>query len=319
MPAGKSEMESARTRNEPDLARESAVDVVVVNYNTYDDTIHCVDKLLNVGEVSASAIHVIDNMSPDGSGRRLATDLPDDVNFIQSPTNAGFGAGVNIGARAGTAPYILVLNPDCYPTGPCLGQAVDYLQQNPHVGIAGLCLRHPDGLRQYSARTFYTILNIVVRRTPLKKIFPGTIWNRRHLMVNHSLDKPFAVDWVVGTGFLIRRALFETLGGMDEAYFLYMEDVDLCVRVHIAGYEVHALPMIDLVHDHRGASRSLFSRLQWRHLSSLIRFARKFGLPLATPPRLSDTKARYAAWTAKQAARGTMKTGSHQTNDLSEK
>lgn len=290
---------SSKATLAPNAAPIPDLDAVIVNYNTYDDTIHCVDRLLDTGEIQPAAIHVVDNQSPDASGPQLASTLPEAVNFIQSPINAGFGSGVNIGARAGSARHILILNPDCYPAGPGLGAAVRYLDENPHVGMVGLSLRYPDGTLQYSARRFYTMLGILVRRTPLKGLYPGTLINRRHLMADKPQDKAFPTDWVIGTGVIIRRSLFDALGGMDETYFLYMEDVDLCMRVHIAGYEVHALPTVELVHAHRRASsRGFFSQSHRMHLRSLLRFARKFGLPLLRSPRLSRIKARYATFTA---------------------
>lgn len=264
------------------------LDVVIVNYNSYEDTLKCVTRLIQQGEVAPRNIHVVDNLSSDGSGLRLKTVLPDDVDVFMSQVNKGFGAGVNIGARAGNAPYILVLNPDCYPKTANLHCILEYFDAHPDVGLVGAELINPDGSLQYSARSFYSALDVIVRRSFLKSIFPFSRVNQSHLLVHHPRSAPFDVDWVMGTGFMVRRDLFERVGAMDEDYFLYMDDVDLCARVHLAGSRVQILPSVKFIHDHRRQSGR-----NWRwtcahsmHLASLKRFAKLYGLPLFRRPKI---------------------------------
>lgn len=275
-----------------EAVEDSLLDVVIVHYNTYHDTVKCVTHLIEQGEVSPQNIHVVDNFSPDGSGSRLKQRLPTDVDVILSQNNKGFGAGINIGARAGVAPYILVLNPDCRPEAANLHRILEHFSQHDDVGLVGAELINPDGSLQYSARTFYSALDIIVRRSFLKNMFPFNRLNLSHLLVHHPRSAPFDVDWVMGTGFVIRRDIFERVGAMDEAYFLYMDDVDLCARVHRMGARVQILPSVKFIHDHRRQSGRnwRWTRSHSMHLASLKLFAKRHGLPLFRRPKIRQCR-----------------------------
>ena len=270
------------------LGEGGLLDIVIVNYNTYEDTFTCVSNLIEQGEVSPPNIHVVDNFSPDGSGQRLKQNLPSDIDVILSQTNKGFGAGVNAGARAGIAPYILILNPDCRPEAANLHRILDHFRQNADVGLVGGELINPDGSLQYSARTFYSAFDVIVRRSYLKRVFPFSRLNRSHLLMKRTRAVAFDVDWVIGTGLIVRRDVFERVGAMDEAYFLYMDDVDLCARVHRAGYRVQILPTVKFIHDHRRQSgwNWRWTRAHSMHLASLRLFAKRHGLPLFRRPKI---------------------------------
>jgi len=150
----------------------------------------------------------------------------------------------------------------------------------------GSDLVYPTGSRQYSARRFYSALDIVGRRLPLGRYWPLKRRIDDHMMMSSwKTDLPFDADWVMGTGFIIRRDLFERIGRMDEAYFLYMEDVDLCARVWGAGSRVVCVPHAKLVHDHqRSSAAGPLSNAGRMHLKSLSIFAKKYRLPLFNPP-----------------------------------
>ncbi|WP_417826228.1 glycosyltransferase family 2 protein [Thalassospira povalilytica] len=258
------------------------LDVVIVNYNTYDDTCKCVQHLLEQGEVRPENIYVVDNCSPDGSGELLMKTYSSGVNVILLQENRGFGAGVNVGSRAGRADNILILNPDCYPEKANIHLVLDHINQNPDVGIVGAELVNPDGSLQYSARTFYSCLDVLVRRSFLKNVFPFSLLNRSHLMQAHPRNSAFDVDWVMGTGLFVRRELFCQVGKMDEGYFLYMDDVDLCARVHRAGFRVQLMPAVKFIHDHRRQSGQIWkwTRAHSLHFQSLKLFAKRHGLPV---------------------------------------
>jgi N-acetylglucosaminyl-diphospho-decaprenol L-rhamnosyltransferase len=154
------------------------------------------------------------------------------------------------------------------------------------VGLVGLDLVYPGGERQYSARRFYSLLDVLGRRLPLGRYWPVKARIDRHLMrTAWDSGAPFEAEWVMGTGFVVRRELFLKLHGMDEAYFLYMEDVDLCARVWQSGAKVICVPGARLVHDHQRSSAA--GPLSWAgrlHLQSLLRFRQKFHVPLVRQP-----------------------------------
>lgn len=262
-----------------------SINAVIVNYRTPDLTQKCVESIVALGIASRGDIVVVDNASPDDSYARLSFTLPG-VRLIHAEKNGGYGAGVNIGAALCDKAYILVLNPDTYFEDDSISNALAVLEAQPDIGLVGLDLVYPNGERQYSARRFYSVLDVVGRRLPLGRYWPIKSRIDRHLMRSAwGSGKPFDAEWVMGTGFLVRRELFERLHGMDEAYFLYMEDVDLCARVWQSGARVVCVPGARLVHDHqRSSAAGLFSWAGRLHMQSLMRFRKKFRVPWIRQP-----------------------------------
>ncbi len=268
------------------MACARTIEILIVNYRSFDLCTSCIRSVVEQGLADYADVVVVDNNSGDGSADRIADELPS-VRLIASPRNGGFGAGINLGMQSITAPYVLVLNPDTYFLNDSLSPVIDLMESDPSIGLVGLDLVNPDGSRQYSARRFYSLLDILARRIgPLGRLFDRRI--ARHLMRDAWFrGEPFDAEWVMGTGFVVRRSVFEAVGGMDEGFFLYMEDVDLCARVWGAGFRVVGMPSARLVHDHRRASASgLLSAAARSHLLSLVRFYLRYQIPLVRPPGL---------------------------------
>lgn len=266
--------------------------VVIVNFCSLHDARACILSLQAHGICSPSDIIVVDNCSPDGSGHRLASLFPE-IQVVLAPRNGGFGYGVNQGIQRSTAELTLVLNPDTRFCENRLNLAVREFRSDPTLGILGLNLINPDGSPQYSARTHYSLVLVLLRRTFLGRIPLFSRVMDSHVMKQSWSQPVFDADWVLGTGLMIRRNAFLDIGGMDESYFLYMEDVDLCLRMALAGWRVRAISEVRLVHDHRRASASsLFSSAWITHLRALARFARKFGMPLFHSPDLPSIRRR---------------------------
>ena len=152
-------------------------------------------------------------------------------------------------------------------------------------------LLYPDGSQQYSARTFYTWFVVLLRRSILGKLpwFKGCV--DQHLMKEMWCLEKFEADWVLGTGFAVRKAAFDSVGGMDEGYFMYFEDVDLCARLKILGWKVRGTSLVTLIHNHgRDSAKGYFSKMQRIHINSLLRFNKKFGIPLFKRPTIGNMK-----------------------------
>lgn len=269
------------------------VHVVIVNYRTAGLTIRLVNSLLEHKIVPESGITVVENCSPDNSFEALSSALPN-IAIKRSPVNGGFGAGVNFGAEGTDAQFLLVLNPDTYFEADHVTPLLDELDRKPDIGLAGFGLVNPDGSLQYGARRFYSLIDIAARRNQIV----GNMLKRRlnaHLMVPQTdRGQAFDADWVMGAGFVVRRDLFSKLGGMDESYFLYLEDVDICARVWQAGYRVRYFPQYRLVHDHqRQSAQKVLSFSGRAHLRSLALFASRFCLPVVRPPSVSKLLASY--------------------------
>lgn len=267
------------------MYKPGSLNAVIVNYCTPDLTLKCVASMVAHGVAAPGQIVVVENASPDDSYARLSAELSG-VRLIRAAANGGFGAGVNVGAAMCEADYILVLNPDTYFEDGSIAKALAVLDEQPDVGLVGLDLVYPGGERQYSARRFYSLLDVLGRRLQAGHYWPIKSRIDRHLMRSAwDSGAPFDAEWVMGTGFVVRRELFSNLHGMDEAYFLYMEDVDLCARVWQAGARVVCVPGARLVHDHqRSSAADPFSWAGRLHLQSLLRFRKKFRVPLLRQP-----------------------------------
>lgn len=276
--------------------------VVIVNYKTFDLTMQCVGSLLERRITQPGHIVVVDNDSPDGSGQRLKAELGHGVRVILSGRNGGFGAGVNIGVGALQTDLVLVLNPDTYFRRNDVDVILRQFQDDTRLGIVGLKLVNPDGSLQYSARRFYSLPDILARRTLLGRVPPMHRLGPTHLLMRNWNEGPFETDWVMGTGFVVRRSAFDEVGAMDEGYFLYFEEVDLCARMWVHGWRVVAVPQVELVHEHqRHSAAGIWSSSGQTHLRSMLRFFGKFGVPWFRRPNRARMAQHYARWCARQA------------------
>jgi N-acetylglucosaminyl-diphospho-decaprenol L-rhamnosyltransferase len=173
---------------------------------------------------------------------------------IDAP-NRGYGAGANIGIAATAGAYVFVLNPDTViPSGTTRALA-DYLDANPWVAVVGPRLRYPDGSVQPSRRRFPTRLTPVFESTVLAEWWPGNRWVRRYRMDDRPGDAAQQVDWVVGAAMLVRRSAIEQVGGFDESFRMYSEEVEWCWRFRRHGWRVVWLPDAEVLH-YEGASSS---------------------------------------------------------------
>jgi N-acetylglucosaminyl-diphospho-decaprenol L-rhamnosyltransferase len=269
------------------LISDKKLQIIIINYRTTELLVRCVNSILTHKVATIQNIIIVENKSPDNSFERLSTLFPSSK-LIAAPSNRGYGAGVNLGARSAISDYIVILNPDTYFESNSLSGVVEFLDNHANVGIVGFDLVNADGSRQFSARRFYCLLDVIARRCP----FPIGALNScvdAHLMIEAwAGQEPFDAEWVMGAGLVIRRDLFNRIGGMDERYILYMEDVDLCARVWNEQYRVVCIPGAKLVHDHQRASaQNPLSRSARLHLASLFRFGQKFRLPVFKPPGIA--------------------------------
>lgn len=273
----------------------SKLSALIVNYATPRLVLKCVASMQQYGVIERDAdVIVVDNASPDDSLSVLRAQLPPGVRFIASDRNGGFSAGINTGLAEVDSEYLLVLNPDTYFVDQSIQKALELLDTQPKVGLIGLDLVNPDRSRQFSARRFYSLMDIIGRRSRL-----GNLPFIRKSVASHMMmdawasGAPFHADWVMGTGFVIRTDLFRSIGGMDESYFLYMEDVDLCARVWKSGHQVVCCAGAVLVHDHQRASVDVFSRSARMHLKSLKTFMSNYRVPLLTKPGVAGLFRRH--------------------------
>ena len=252
------------------------VSIIIISYDTRQFIGTCLGALArHAGDVACEVI-VLDNASRDGSAEMIEQEFPWVV-LVKNPANLGYAKAVNQGIRLARGRYFLVLNPDVEVAEGSVASLLSFMERNPGVGLAGAKLLYPDGTLQMSCRTFYTLPIVLLRRTPLGKLFPKARVVREHLMLDWDHNCERMVDWVLGACMMVRREAYESVGGMDERFFLYLEDVDWCFRMGKHGWKVAYAPSAVMKHYHRRESaRLLPDRKLLSHLLSTFRFYDKW-------------------------------------------
>lgn len=221
--------------------------VTICSWNTRDYLDRCLASVLDqAGDVQLEVI-VIDNASEDGSGEMVEHKYPS-VRLIRNHQNRGFGAGHNQGFAVAEGEFLMPLNSDAIVHPGCFARLVSFLRENEDVGVAAPKLLNPDGSLQYSCRRFPTPTAALFRNTPLGKLFPNNRFAREYLMQDWDHSEPRDVDWVSGAALCLRASVYRQIGGFDEKFFMYLEDVDLCKRVHDAGFRVVYVPDAVVTH-----------------------------------------------------------------------
>lgn len=265
---------------------QAAVGVVVVTHNSRSVIDACLKSLLPMAGPDVQVV-VVDNRSADGTADFVASNH-DWATLVRKRKRSGYATNCNIGVAATRSRHVLLLNPDTVVRPGALDTLVAYLDGHPDVGVAAPRLVYPDGSPQPSARRFPTAATGLVRRTPLRWILKNTRLERRYLRLDEppAVHLPSDIDWALGAALAVNGTAWEALGGLDDEFRLYCEDVDLCWRAHLAGWAVRYVPDAVVVHELAEHTRRHFFTLRtiW-HFRSLARFARKHGLrpPAGSP------------------------------------
>lgn len=199
--------------------------------------------------------------------------VPDGVDAVHNETPLGFGANVNKGVALTGAELVISANPDAVPQPGAVGALRAFMEAHPRVGVAGPRMEFPDGTWQPSRRRFPTVTGTIVRRTPLRLVVP----QRRHFHLDERPPaEPVEADWMLAGFLMYRRSMLDELGGFDEGFRLYGEDIDLQYRALRAGWERWYVPQAVVRHEHKAETdkRWLTRRTLW-HWAGIARFVRK--------------------------------------------
>lgn len=249
--------------------------MLIVTYNSARHIEACLATLARAAEGLAAEIVVIDNDSRDGTAALVRERFPS-AKVIVMPSNRGFAAGINAGLAASSGRYVAWINPDTEAVDGRFADVVAWLDAHPGVGIAGLRLLDAAGRVEPSDRGFPGFHSALGHRySILTRVWPGNPFSKKYLRTGSDRDGVARADWVSGAGLVHRRALSDRLGGLDEAFFMYCEDVDFCYRASLAGSETRYLPLVTLRHE-IGASSSTVkpAMIRARH-ASLWHYYRK--------------------------------------------
>lgn len=229
--------------------------ISIINYRTVALTIACIESVLaDMGEIDGEIV-VIDNASGDGSDALIASWIEDNphqtpIRLIRSETNSGFSGGHNQGFTAVSANYYLVLNSDAALRPGFLSKILESAQNNPNAGLIAPRLEDEDGTVQTSCFKFHRPATEFIRGAcsgPVTRLLDR--WN---LPLGPTPD-PMHIEWASFACILVRSQMITDIGLMDEGYFLYFEDVELCLRARRAGWDLLYVPEARAIH-HRGGS-----------------------------------------------------------------
>jgi N-acetylglucosaminyl-diphospho-decaprenol L-rhamnosyltransferase len=255
------------------------VDVVVVSYNSRDTLRACVERLTDLEQVR---VIVVDNNSPDRSLESIA-DLP--VTQIQLDENGGFARGTNAGWRAGSAPYVLILNPDTELTDGALDLLVARIEGDSSLGAVAPRIVSRNGETAHSLRRFPSLRSTYSQAFFLHRLFPTASWVDEVIRDPQVYAAPYRPDWFSGACILVRRRALESIGGLDERFFLYCEDIDLCHRLRDEGFELLYDPAATCVHQ-GGASADRSALLRILAESRVLYAYKYYSRPAAVLARL---------------------------------
>jgi len=247
--------------------------LVIVNWNSGDWVRRCLASLAAHGGEAVDRVVVVDNGSSDGS---LAGEAPGpSVEIIRTGANLGFARACNIGAADARAPYLLFLNPDAQLHAGTLAIVLEFMEspQAGRIGICGIRLTDESGAAQPHCARFPTWRTFVGAATGLSALFPRRMQPSLMVEFDHLESRP--VDHVIGAFYVIRRALFDQLGGFDERFFVYLEDLDLSRRASQAGWATHYLAAATAFHQGGGTSEQVKADRLYYSLSSRLLYGFK--------------------------------------------
>ncbi len=269
----------------------AGVSVVMVSYRTGPVLWAAIEAVLAPDQDGVVELILVDNGNPPAVARELAcrTEAEPRMKLVSGQGNVGFARGCNIGARLAAGRHLLLLNPDC-----CLhpGAIPALLAEAATLGehwMLGCRVLDPDGSEQRaSRRALLTPCTALVETFRLDRLAPRLF--RRHRLNHHDGPPPegtVRIPVVSGACMMLPAATFHTVGGMDEGYFLHVDDLDLCLRLHRAGVPVYYTPHAEVVH-HASSSRTSPVRIEWHKTCGFLRYFRvhfrgALGLALLVP------------------------------------
>jgi GT2 family glycosyltransferase len=276
--------------------------IIIVNYNVRDFLHHALVSLQKAMKGIRGEIIVVDNASDDGSIEMIRKRFPS-VQLIASRQNLGFAKANNIGLKQAKGKYLLLINPDTLVQEDTLQVMLRFFTENPDVGLAGCKILNPDGTFQLACRrSFPRPWPAFTKMTGLSSLFPNSRLFGRYNLTYLSPDETYELDAVSGSFMMVRREAYEQVGGLDEDFFMYGEDLDWCYRIQRAGWKNYYVHSTQIIH-YKGEStkRSSLNEIRTfyqamhlfvqKHLSSSLVFMFLLRLAITVSSRLAILRA----------------------------
>ncbi len=222
--------------------------IIIVNYNVKEflqNLIHSIEKAtLNI----TKEIIVVDNASDDGSNEFIKNNFPQ-IKLIANNKNLGFGKANNLGLKETLGKFILLINPDTIVAEDTLEKMIEFFRKNPEAGLAGCKILNPDGTLQLACRrSFPGPWTSLTKVTGLSSLFPQSKIFARYNLTYLDENQSYEVDAISGSFMMMRREVYEKVGGFDEQFFMYGEDLDICYRIQKAGFKVFYVHTTQIIH-----------------------------------------------------------------------
>jgi len=203
-------------------------------------------------------------------------ELPPATRVLENERPLSFAANANLGARNTEHELVLIVNPDAVAEPDAVAILRTFMEEHPRCGAAGPQMLYGDGSWQASRRSFPTVGGTIVRRTPLRKLFPPLEWQKRHYLLDERPTEPVETDTMLGAFLMLRRAMLDEIGGWDAGFRMYCEDIDLNYRAAKAGWERWYVPAAVVHHEYAAViDKKFLTRHTIWHTRAMLRFLRK--------------------------------------------
>lgn len=276
----------------------TGVAVVIVSYNTRELLARCLESLSGEG---ASETVVVDNGSTDGSAALVSERFPG-VRVIANETNTGYGSAANAGIRGVSAPFVLLLNADTEVQPGCLAALARAAARAPQRAIIAPAIMDPSGTAEPSCFPFPGTLGWLLENEPLATVTRNVAPLMRRAASFRPRDTEHPVPWALGCALLIRRAALEEVGGFDESYFMYYEEVDLSRRLTDAGWQIWFTPEARVKHVGGASTSQARTAMLIRHFESTVQYYRRHHSGLRLALWLGVLRAKRLALLARDSA-----------------
>jgi len=254
--------------------------VIIVSWNVRDLLDQALHAIYTEGTRRPELeVIVVDSASSDGTPQLVAASYPQ-ARLIASTENLGFARGNNRGIEEATGDYLLLLNADTLVQGDALASLVDYLEEHPEIGMVGPRLLNADGTTQSSRRRYPSLPVLFLESTWLQRSAPKRLLDR-FFVADRPDSESQTVDWITGAAMMVRREVVDEIGGLDEGFFMYSEELDWCHRVGDAGWEIAYTPTAEIVHYGGKSSEQVAPARHIYFQSSKVRYTHKYHGQLA--------------------------------------
>jgi GT2 family glycosyltransferase len=249
--------------------------VIIVNWNTRDLLADCLESIAANAPAYSYEIIVVDNASADDSVGMIKTRFPH-VTLIENSGNPGFAQANNQAIARSGGRYVLLLNPDTVVLPDALDKLVDFMDRHPRAGAAGSRLFSADGSLQISCYPYPTLFRELWRLSHLDAIHPIAEYD----MSRWSVDTPREVEAIQGSCLMLRREALDQVGLLDESFFMYSEEVDLCLRIRLGGWPLYWVPQSRVIHYGGQSSKLVADEMFLQLYRGKVQYFRKHTRPL---------------------------------------